>query len=729
VRGMHPTGVPLPTRPWRVGCPFCMVMLLTLQVEESRAPVQLIEYGTSLYRDLNFDQLYLGEGWQVKQNGSLVQAAGNSGDLTWTGKPGGFIYFVFRQCQSCGTLTITDQAGAVRPVDLQGELSEQMVQVSVSGGNLLAHRLVNVLSFEAALLAVSAMAWAGLSRIPLDLKKHRPLLNFSGLPVRVGNFLPIVIIVLFPVILFGFKIEPIIFNDDWCQLILPMNTETLDFFILDSRRPMHLSLGWVFNSLLSLPNTVYAMQIAHLVILAAAGLLVYFLLKKIFPGANRIALFGALLWMIFPNDYTHLYLSILGIRAALLLTLGGMYLFVKYWESDRLGFVVAASILHLISYFMYEAQLGFILVWPWAWFLLNRRQTWARKISGILIYNASTGIFLFWRLVVHPNFYQDSKLNYLEFDLPEVLRSYIFGLKTILGGFQLPYQDPGWITSENIFILAASAALIGIATLLARSGGFEREEPHRASAHPQNNMRTLGAGAVLLAAGYFPIILNYPPNIWGHLSRVNITPNLGAVLIIVSVLKLLLESILEDRNRRDNLVALVLAVLALFAGVVQVQVQESFADSWVSAKIFYQELFEAVPQVRAGTHMVIYLSGDEEALTNHRPIFSSSWEPVCAVRVLYNQPDLQATAVYQDSQPDPSGLTAIGFGMAQDASSEILDFGPVLGVEYDLPGRSLTILDNIEFLFGEGDGDGYQYQPRSRVLPLEEKIESRELVK
>lgn len=551
--------------------------------------------------------------------------------------------------------------------------------------------------------------------------------NVSGLPVRVRNFLPIIIIVLFPLILFSFKIEPIIFNDDWCQLILPMNTETFDFFILNSRRPMHLSFGWVFYQFLSLPNTVYAMQIAHLVILAGTGVLVYFLLKKIFPGANRIALFGALLWMIFPNDYTHFYLSILGIRAAHLLTLAGLYLFLRYMESDRLSCVLAAAVLHWVSYFMYEAQLGLILIWPAVVIFLYRLKSWPKKLSGLLIYYASTGIFLFWRLIVHPNFYQDSKLTYLEFNLPELVQSYLLGLKTILGGFQSPYQDASWITTENILILTGSAVFILIAYLLARSGGFEASDARRLEPSPDFYMRLLGAGAVLWAAGYIPIILNYPPNIWGHLSRVNIISNLGAILILASVLKLLLGSIFEDRDRTDNLLALVLASLTLFAGVVQIQVQESFAESWQDAKIFYQELFEAVPRVEADTYVLLYFSGDAGNPTDHRPIFSSSWEPACALQVLYDQPNLQASYEYEYSQSDPANFTAIGFGMDKQTSTKIADLSQVLGIEYDLVRERLTVLNKIDIFVGPDIGA--DYHPEDRVLPLEEEIESRELVK
>ena len=709
--------------------PYTITLLpvrsFALQVEASQNPVQLVEYGTSLYQDLNFNQFEIGEGWQVKQNGSLLQAAGNSGDLTWTGKPGESIYFVFRQCQTC-TVTISNSIGAILEFNLQGEPSEQTVLVSVSAGNLTAHRALNVLSFEAALLAVSALVWAGLSRIRLGWKLRLLRVNVSSLPERYRNFLPIIIIILFPVVLFSFKIEPIIFNDDWCQLILPMNEGTFDFFILNSRRPMHLSVGWVFYKFLSLQGTIYAMQIAHLVILAATGVLVYFLLRKILYGAIKVALFAALLWMIFPNDYTHFYLSILGIRAAHLLTLAGFYLFIKYLESDRLSYVLAASVLHLVSYFMYEAQLGLILVWPVAALFIYRKKRWLKNLSGMLIYYASTGIFLLWRLIVHPNFYQDSKLTYLEFSLPALLRAYLLGLKTILGGFQFPYQDASWITLENILILTASAIVILSAYLLARGGRFEKPNDDTLGPTTGFHLRLLGVGAILWAAGYIPIILNYQPNIWGHLSRVNIIPNLGAILIIVAVLKMLFDSILEDRTRWGNLVVLVLAFLVLFAGVVQVQVQESFADSWQDVKTFYQELFEAVPQVRAGTHMVIYLSGDEQDPTYHRPIFSSNWEPVCALQVLYDQPDLQATAIYEDSQPDPSRLITIGFAMGREASPQIFDIGQVLGVEYDQSGRSLTVLDNGDFLFEKGDRDAYQ--PWDRILPLEEKIDSRELV-
>ncbi len=576
------------------------------------------------------------------------------------------------------------------------------------------------------MLAIAAMVWAGLSRIRLGLKTRPMRMNASSLPERYRSILPILIIVLFPVLLFSFRIEPVIFNDDWCQLILPMNEDAFNIFILNSRRPMHLSLGWIFYKFLSLPDTVYAMQIAHLVILAGTGVLVYFLLLKLFRGANKIALFGALLWMVFPNDYTHFYLSILGIRAAQLLTLAGLYLFIKYLESEQLSFVLAASALHLISYFMYEAQLGLILIWPVAVLFLYSKLRRLRKLSWMVIYYASTGIFLLWRLIIHPNFYQDTKLTYLDFNFPELIQSYLLGLKAILGGFQFPYQDASWITTGNILILTGCAAFLLIAYLLARSDLFEQQNGSSLEPSPAFNMRLLGVGAVLWAAGYIPIILNYPPNIWGHLSRVNIISNLGAILILVALLKLLLDSIFEPGNRPEQLAALVLAVLTLFAGVVQIQVQESFSNSWHDVKIFYHELFEAVPQVKADTHVLLYLSGDEQNPTDHRPIFSSTWEPACALQVLYDQPNLQADAVYESSQPNPAQFNAIGFGMGKTSSVDITDIGQVLGIEYDLVSHRLTLLNKIDLFVGADAGG--DYHPEDRILPLDEEIKSRELV-
>jgi hypothetical protein len=685
--------------------------------------VRISGFSTELYRNLSLTTFVTNGGWEISDNGDLVQIAGRDEGLVWRGKPGEFIRFDFVRCQDCGPVTVTDQTGMVWEIDLQVDSSKKQVPFTIDADDLRLHKVLNLLSFEGSLLTLSALIFLAAVRIN---QIFQPVSSTAGVSTRNNlRHFPVIILSIFPVLLYALKIEPVIFNDDWCQLILPMHEETFDFFIIDSRRPMHLSLAWLFDQFLSLRQTVVAMQIAHLVVLVATGVISYYLLKEVFFNSPWTAFLSALLLVVFPSDYTHFYLSTFGIHLAYSLTLLGLYLFIKYWKKNQLWAVLCVSIFLLVGLLMYEAQLGLIVIWPAVAFILFKDQRWSQRISGVLIYYGSVILFLIWRIFIQPSYYQDSKLSYLEINIDEILTSLLMGFKTIFGGFQLPYQDASWASLENGVILAViSVVLVLTYLVVVRSGRDPEPLTETGSA---NYVKMFFAGLIAWTAGYFPIILNYPPNIWGHLSRVNIFTILGAILMIVSLVKLILVNVACSKERTIRIFSLVMVLLILLASTVQIQVQESYLYSWNQVKTFYAKLFQEVPQIEDNVHVLIRLSGVDGQLTAHRPLFTTEWEPYCAIRVLYDRPDVQVSVKY-DTLPVPEfpGINVLGGGLLANELETPGTSDRLLGVQYDLEAHSMTVLWDIKPLFGDDLGEGYH--PATLIQPISEEHFARELV-
>jgi hypothetical protein len=335
-------------------------------------------------------------------------------------------------------------------------------------------------------------------------------------------------------------------------------------------------------------------------------------------------------------------------------------------------------------------------------------------------------IFPLWRLLIHPLFYQDTKLDQLAVESSDLLTSISWAIRALLGGFQFPYQDAGWLTTKNLVIIAA-VFLLGILFFIAiRDKGLPSGE-QLSQPDVKGNFRLLAAGILLWGSGYIPIIINLTPNIWGHLSRVNTFAAPGAALLLVTIIKKITDSLTWEKYHSALAINASLVFLILFGAVVHLQVQESAGRSWEDTTGFFQQVFELAPDLAEGTQIYLDLQGENVSPTTHRSLITSPWEPQCIAEVLYDSSVTAFSYRHQHmSVPDFPRLNILGGNIHREFIASSIAPENLVAFAYDQGSRQVSLVEDCTPLFGEEFQS--KYHPMDHIIPLEREITSRTLV-
>lgn len=712
----------------------------------SNDPIKLVSYNTELVKEISIINFKNHAGWN-EANNQIRHEKGQGHDLVWQGKPGQFVEIEFATCADCGKVRISWNSSDTQNIDLSEPSGEKNSIVRHEYPPLIAHRFINLLALEISIFLVG-ISLSIVGRSLLEGVNNKAVPYRTNTPARRTNqpqtgrivsllraaqaialrkqIFPILSLAFLTLAVYGLKIQPVLFNDDW-SIIFTLNFNLMKPFMVHERRPLHWFLAWLSNQLLPLDKAVYAMDFMLVLTSLISAVLIYSLVHQVLENRADFALLTAALWLVFPNDYTRLYISTLGIRLAIALLLVLMILFIRFMKTAK--WLAAAPIIPLLilSLLMYEGQLGLAFVWPCFLMILYRRQISRRKILVFAGYYLAMAVFIYWKLAIQPQIYQDSKIEGLNLPPGEILTRYFHAVETIFGGFQFPYRDSSWLSSGNIAILVAIVvALISIYRISVRS--YDQKEPRtNIDKTLKTNWYIFCSGVVLWFAGYIPIILNYQPNIYGHLSRVNLFSIPGAALILLATVHTILASMSGNRRVTENIAAILILALIFVGCIVQLQTQEAYDKSWAEAKTFYQKLFNQVPDIKEDTHIILELSGYENNDAVYRPLFSSSWAAWCALRVLYDKVDLVVNYKYDRiAVPYYPSFNVLTSTLETDTISAIGDPGKLLVIDYDRQTQTLKVRKDFSGL--QDDANRSAYSPEDRILPLKRPIPSRRIV-
>lgn len=540
------------------------------------------------------------------------------------------------------------------------------------------------------------------------------------------NYTFIIYFALLSTLIYGLKIHPILFNDDWCHLA---NIQSSHFSMLTERRPLHSIVMWSLLKLFPAAQGVILNYYVQVLLLYLTTLSVFFLGREIFRQNTLPAFLVASLYLVYPNDYTQLYITTSGIRLSLFLLFISMILFARVFQNQTRREYWWIIPLLLLSFLMYEGQLGLALVWPIALFILFPQKITREKLLDIFLYYIPMFVFVIWRLFIQPRFYADNKLAYLSvIDLKEIIRGYVDAVRIIYAGFAFPYNNSTWLTTPNLLITGTIFLFLGLGYLL-----LKRQTPSFAvqnTSKPSDIYQLiyiLIIGGLLWVAGYFPIILNYPPNIYGHLSRVNMFSIIGAAIIFTSGLMLVFEILKLKTNLAASTLSIITLAFVFWGAIIQIQVQEAYNNAWKDTQLFYHALFEKVPNIKDESQVILLFNGYDNNDGITRPVFSTSWEPACVFEALYEKEDVDIYYRYDKRKiPDFPRENSLTSTLYTNTIEPIDDLSKLIVLKYDKPTSTLSIENKIKPFQSEGSFG--EYSPEDRIIPLENPILNRELV-
>jgi hypothetical protein len=491
---------------------------------------------------------------------------------------------------------------------------------------------------------------------------------------------------------------PALFSDDWSWVIEPNQFKPSYWINITDRRPLTWAIFKISSLLFGFKiHYIYvALTIIHILWTIVLYLLLMELLKKEYA---EFAIVTSILFLVYPTDYTRMWLTMLAIHIVMLLTLTYMYCLLKYLKEKKFIYYIVAFICLILSIGIYEAQIGIMCVWPLFLLVLYRKLS-IRNLFAILFPIIILITFVIWRTIGYQIIgIQDPNLTSMTLSPAKILYNMVLGFKvTLIWGWTkivmaiVPgIKDVKWALFFLLLITPGILSIFGWRSRKSKDKDIEERSIYGRIIHRWASIRLFGllgvSGLVLIGAGYVPIIVSRVPSLAGHESRTNLFASLGGSLFIISVLYL--GALILTTNRIQIKKTFVVASMFFIAlGIMTIViVQNERKIAWQEQKTIWQALFEAAPNFEDGTNVVIIIPGyqDRVGWSNwKRTPLNAYWEVTSALRVFYNNPTLTGDVIYPDI----------------DSPSEV--FEPVLrqqGIMYPKVGIRKTYTNSVFFYY------------------------------
>lgn len=494
---------------------------------------------------------------------------------------------------------------------------------------------------------------------------------------------------------YGLFYAPTLAADDWSQGVEALINGRATWFDPTNRRPL------LYAPFL-LQHTIFGFHFsAHYAILWLLNVAIAALLFKTLCQIKEINRFffpeiSTLLFLIFPTVYTHMWLTMLHGYLAMFFTLAFAYLLLQYvGQKNKHGLPLALLAL-LISYGLYDGQIGVVLAWVLVLLLIfrhtGRRERWIAAVSTLLL-TLSFGFWRFWGLQLLG--FSDKYLSWISISSKTLLSNLILGYKiNLVWGWTAALQQriplPDSLTAiaflGGIILFSWAIASLIMRQISRRSSSNGRGprifQAKKSVIKPYAVSLTVGLG--LIGAGYFPVIVAFQPNLGGLGSRYNLFASIGGAITVASFL--LIASLYWASNRRQTTALFVAAAfpLLLLGVAKQMTVQHETRTAWEEQKDIWSQLFVQAPDFKEDTMVLFILSGYEDRFgyqNSSRTPLRYSWEASSALRLLYNRPDLAADVIFPDAQGfiEPQLLQQ---GVLTVDSGKITPYARVVAFEY-----------------------------------------------
>jgi hypothetical protein len=567
-------------------------------------------------------------------------------------------------------------------------------------------------------------------------KKGTMSIKKSGLKRRIGEAFGLeprissssfwqLVYVLLPILViaylaYGPFFVPALFMDDWTSVIERVITGNAHWLDLADSRPLLFAPFLIQYRLFNLNVTAYYAILWSMYVLMA------FLLYKI---VNRLPLengrlFGlliALLFLVYPTNYTHMFLIMLGIYCAIALTFLYGYWLLRFAEGERWLYLVLASTCLLVSFGFYEAQAGVAAAWA-VILLIVYRQTTVKRYLSLLIPVLIVGTFSLWRTLGQQSAgIQGQYLSRMVLSPNTLLFRLLSGYKLSIGwGWTYPMEQLlPWVSGAKF------AALLLFIVIIALWWTVSRMAPGSPAKRQLTEISTRGGsfsgrwsmmriyllsaafGLVLIGAGYIPVIMVFLPSLSGIGSRFNIIATIGGAVFMASALMIGSLSFAKSQQQLKILFLTSAIPLILLGVVTQASVQYSNRTAWQEQQTIWRALFSAAPGFKNDT-MVLFVLPDYQERSGYynwrRTPLTASWEATSGLHLLYNNFTLSGDVYFPDIE-EPTEPVLTPDGVAVQETGVLIPYAKVVGFLFDTDTGNLKQLDELPADWIDGAAD------------------------
>jgi hypothetical protein len=473
-----------------------------------------------------------------------------------------------------------------------------------------------------------------------------------GFLTRRRHFLPIVTIFITTVLAFVPGYAPILYSDDWSQIVRDYIFNKMVYFSWNNRRPLDW-LGFKLElDLLGLD--IKALYIFQGLFIFLCAVVVYFIARHLFYKNPFLAVPAALIFIVYPVDYTRMWLIQGYTWMIYFVTLLALYLLIEFAKNGSVWKLIAALVLILIPLGAYEAQLGLIVS---ASLLLSlfypsiRRKRRFALLSPILV----GVIFAIWRVVLQPlvlNIH-DPYVSSMQLSPLLIIRRLLQAFPVFIESWVAPFGTILGISSVKMLLILASCAVCGFTLYFVSFREIEETSLRRFDWQEKRKelpplFSILAVGIILLLAGCIPGIIVQQPNLDGIISRFNLFAILGGSLALVAGIGLLALLLARFREHISVLTIALILPLVLIGITQQVWNQNEARIAWTDQKHFWHGLFATLPNIKNDT--VVIAVGKNGPFPARPPFkrlpLTASWELTAGLQVLYDNPSLKGMIYY-----------------------------------------------------------------------------------
>ncbi len=508
----------------------------------------------------------------------------------------------------------------------------------------------------------------------------------------------IITLTLIAAMAYWFFYEPVLYSDDWSVVLGRWYYGKMQWFDLAEQRPLLKARFMILYSIFGLNIDAFYGVLWSLNVLNAV--LLYALIVKTFPGKTVIAFSIAALVLVYPADLTHMWLIMINIRTVVLLVLLYGYLLLVYADGGHWSALGGALVCLLLTFGMYEGQLGFTMAWSLLLFFVKKSASVRRRFS-LLSPLVLTGLFILWRTIGYTFF----EIDYADHGNEELFQfSPLVILSRLLRGYGLmlwAWLEP--LTNAFGFTGGQAAILLFFTIVLFIFMGYLISRTFRGLAGEYFTQQQYNdqlrrfiflvlVGTVVIAAGYFPSIAYFRPTIFQLHTRLNIFPLMGASITVVALMAVIV-SLINRKQRQINIMMLAGTIPLIFLGtMVQAQVQFDDGVSWEEQKQIWNQFFELAPDLANDTRIVLILSENEEQTPSlnrngQRLPFAGGWDISTGLNMLYGRTDLGGDLAAAESFSEQ--------GVKAYYGDSVTPYEQVIVLVYDGSPKRLRIVENL----------------------------------
>ncbi len=555
-------------------------------------------------------------------------------------------------------------------------------------------------------------------------------------------FAPILTLFLVTVMSFRTGYAPILYYDDWLTFGQQYLFGGLELVDLTNRRPLLDTVAKILLGIFGL--NVKALYDTHIFVIFLCAVMVFFLARRVFSGHSYLALPAALLFLVYPVDLTRMWLSMNYIWITYLATLIVLYLMLDYAEKGSLWKPALALPLIVFPLGAYESSFGLVIAWSVLLAIFTRGISSRRR--AMLLYPIGVGVlFAIWRFAIQPVVFNvHDPYIVMGFQSGQSLIARLFDrlspiVPVFVNAWILPFSSLlGVSPRRTMLLVGAAVAAVGMLALwVTREPGAFHKTGQTTPTDPENGetlhypldplsraemkqetlqlLKPFSAGMVMFVAGFFPYILIVKPALDWFSSRANMFAIFGAALAASAGIALVGMWVTRNRLQMRLIILSAMVPFILMGITQQIWNQNEARLAWAEQKHFWRALFQAVPNLKDGTTLVVAMPYDDPKQPYGRLPYVAEWELTAGLKVLYNNPTLKAIPY------TPNHVEGIGYGHLRPEgvfsyTTGVTPYEQVVLVYYTQGSYEVKIVEQINAAFPL-DFAVEGYAPEKHILP------------